>query len=152
MKYVFNLSLFFYLLSYLLPFVDRLSGYEVEFEMWHSIFADNIPDTDLATIWSIRWMVTTFLLVLYWSRVPEIHRWLSLYTDKSLLNRGLVLVLTFLVTYPFLFEQMNWQWGSIAWASLAIVTGIIYLITEYPPAPTQTFHSLEQHLVELEED
>jgi len=152
MKYLFNLSLLFYFLSYLLPFVGRLSGYELEFQMWETILADSIPETDLATIWSLRWMVTVFLFVLYWLRIPEIHTWVSLYTDKNLLNRSLLLLLTFLVMYPFVFEHLNWQWGGLVWASSAIFAGITYLMTEPPPAKTEIFHSLEHHLVELKEE
>lgn len=152
MKYLFNISLVFYLLSYLLPFVGRLSGYELEFQIWDSILADAIPETDLATIWSIRWMVTVFLLGMYWLRIPEIHTWVSLYTDKSLLNKALLLLLLFLVVYPFVFEYLDWKWGALVWAALAIFTGIIYIITEHPPAKTETFHSLEEHLVELYEE
>lgn len=152
MKHLFNLSLLLYLLSYLLPYVGRLSGYELEFKMWDTIWADAIPNEELATIWSIRWMVTIFLLVLYWLRIPEVHRWISLYTDKSLLNRSLLLLLGFLVLYPFVFEQVNWQWGALVWAGLAIFTGIIYMITDHPPAKTEFFHSLEHHLIEMEEE
>jgi hypothetical protein len=152
MKYLFNLSLLFYLLSYLLPFVGRLSGYELEFQMWDTIFADSIPDADLATIWSIRWMVTIFLLIMYWLRTPEIHTWLSLYTDKKLLNTSLLLLLAFLVVYPFVFEHLNWRWGGLVWATSAIFTGILYIITEPPIVTTEVFHSLEQHLVELHEE
>jgi hypothetical protein len=152
MKYLFNLSLLFYLLSYLLPFVGRLSGYELEFQMWDSILADDIPEADLAMIWSIRWMVTIFLLVMYWLRVPEIHTWVSLYTDKKLLNASLLLLLAFLVMYPFVFEHLNWQWGGLVWAALAIFTGILHIITEPPFKKPEVFHSLEQHLVELHED
>lgn len=152
MKYLFNLSLLFYFLSYLLPFVDCLSGYELEFQMWDSILADAIPETDLAMIWSIRWMVTVFLLLLYWLRIPEIHTWVSLYTDKKLLNTSLLLLLAFLVVYPFAFEYLNWEWGSLIWAGLAIFTGILYLIVEPPLVKTEVFHNLEQHLVALHEE
>lgn len=148
MKYLFNLSLIFYFLSYLLPFVDHLSGYELEFKMWHIILVDAIPETDLATIWSIRWMVTVFLLVLFWLRTPEIHTWVSLYTDKKLLNQSLLLLLVFLVVYPFAFEYLNWEWGSLVWAGFAIFTGIAYLMVEPPLVNTEVFHSLEEHLVE----
>ena len=152
MKYLFNLSLLFYFLSYLLPFVNHLSGYELEFQMWHRILDDAIPETDLATIWSIRWMVSVFLLVMYWLRIPEIHTWVSLYTDKKLLTRSLLFILVFLVVYPFVFEHLNWQWGSMVWASLAILTGILDLIIEPRLIKTEVFHSLEQHLVELKEE
>lgn len=152
MKYLFNLSLLFYFLSYLLPFVDHLSGYEMEFQMWHTIFADAIPDTDLATIWSIRWMVTVLLVLMYWLRIPEIHTWVSIYTDKKLLNKSLLLILVFLVLYPFVFEYLNWEWGSLVWATLAIFTGIIDLIIEPRLIKIEVFDSLEQHLVELNEE
>lgn len=152
MKYLFNLFLLFYFLSYLLPFVDRLSGYELEFQMWDAILRDAIPETDLATIWSIRWMITVLLLVLYWLRIPEIHTWVSLYTDKKLLNVSLLLLLGFLVVYPFAFEYLNWEWGSLIWATLAIFAGITYLIVEPPLVKTEVFHSLEAHLVELHEE
>lgn len=152
MKYLFNLSLLFYFLSYLLPFVNHLSGYELEFQMWHTILADAIPETDLATIWSIRWMVTVFLLVMYWLRIPEIHTWVSLYTDKKLLSKSLLLLLAFLVVYPFAFEYLNWEWGSLLWAALAIFTGILDLIIEPRLIKTEVFHSLEQHLVELNDE
>jgi hypothetical protein len=97
-------------------------------------------------------MVTIFLLVMYWLRTPEVHTWMIFSTDKNLLNKSLLLLLAFLVVYPFAFEYLNWEWGSLLWAGSAIFTGILYLIIEPPIVETEVFHSLEEHLVELNEE
>lgn len=151
MKYLFKLFLSVYFLSYLFPFAQGLLGYEIEFEMWDVILNDEIPNTRVATVWSLRLLVTIVLLGMYWLKNPEINTWVSIHLDKVFLDKLLIVILFILVSYPFIFENINWNWGGISWAGAAILTGIAYLTTEDLLTPKEVFYSLEEHLVELEE-
>ncbi|BDS15506.1 hypothetical protein [Aureispira anguillae] len=151
MRYLLHFFLLLYCTSFFFPFANGWLGYELEFEMWNDMLNDNIPDMNIATIWSIRWLVNVLLLGIYWLRIPEIHTWISLHADKNFLNKLLMALILLLVAYPFVFEAIPWNWGGILWASTAILAGGAYLISEIPVQP-EVFYSLEEHLVELKEE
>lgn len=149
-KYIFNLFLAVYCISYLFPFQNGWLGYQIELDMWQTMLDDEIPDANIAVIWSCRCLVNVLLLGIYWLRIPEVASWMEHHTDKAFLNKLLLVLLLLLVVYPFIFEDVLWNWGALFWAVAAILVGIVHCITE-EKALVDHFYSLEHHLVELED-
>ena len=111
---------------------------------------NRIPNEDIATIWSLRWLSNVLILGLCCLKTPEVNNWVALNTDKDLLDKLLLIFLFIFITYPFFYENYNWQWGGLTWAASAIITGLTYQRLDIPVIK-DNFHSLEEHLIELKE-
>ncbi len=153
MKHLFKLSVYLYFATYLLPFVDGYMGYEIEFEMWNEMRNATVPDMDIATLWSFRWLTNLVILGLWWLSVPAVHTWMRQHIDKALLDKLLLVVLFLFVCYPFFFEYLIWQWGGLLWVVAAVIVGLSYQLLETPEIKEKDGHyKLEDHLVELREN
>ena len=150
MNKLFYISICIYFATYLLPFADYFSGIELEFVIWHDMLNNKVPNEDIATIWSLRWLSNVLILGLCCIKIPEVNNWIALNTDKYLLDKLLLIFLFIFITYPFFFEHYNWQWGGLLWAASAILTGLTYQKLDIPVIK-DNLHSLEEHLIELKE-
>ncbi|MDC0231133.1 hypothetical protein OAK19_04140 [Aureispira] len=150
MNKLFSISICIYFASYLLPFADQLTGIELEFMMWHDMLNNRIPNEDIATIWSLRWLSNVLILSLCCLKIPEFNTWITLNTDKDLLDKLLFIFVCIFSTYPFFYGNYNWQWGGLTWATSAIISGLTYQGLNIPVIK-DNFHSLEEHLIELKE-
>jgi hypothetical protein len=151
MQRLFIISICLYWITYLLPFAEGVFGYELELKMWNDMLSGDVPNMKLATLWSFRWLTNVVIFGLWWLRVPEVQRWMMLYTDKTLLDKLMLAFLVLLVLYPFVFESFLWEWGGLLWAISAIITVFTYQVLDNMK-PEDLHFSLEEHFVELKEE
>ena len=109
---------------------------------------NRIPNENIATICSLRWLSNILILSLCFLKIPDLNTWIALNTDKILLDKLLLIFLFIFITYPFLYGNYNWQWGGLVWAISAIITGISYQRLNIPIIK-ENLYSLEEHLIEL---
>ena len=153
-KYIFNTCLCLYFLSYLLPFADGMMGLYIEFEFWeHAFNNQQLHDNTLSTLWGIRWLMTFMILALWWLKSPEVSRWATHLTNKSILDKALLVFVTFFIFVAFGLEHFEWQFGGIIWAVSALGLAISYQFLDHIPATLDaTEIQIERHLVDFDQN
>ncbi len=147
---LFSISVFIYFATYFLPFAETCSGLELELAIWNDMLNNKIPDADMATIFSIRWLTNIIILVFWTLNIPELNNWISVNTDKEWLDSLLLIILFFFVTYPFIFESIAWQYGGLLWALSALATGLSFQLLKAPVTDKRQVDPGD-HLIELKE-
>ena len=147
---LFSIFICIYFATYLLPFAETCSGLELEVAIWNDMINNKVPDFEMATIFSLRWLTNIIIIFLWALNFPELNNWMSVNTDKLWLDKLLLIVLFLFVTYPFIFESIAWQYGGLLWAFSAIATGLSFQLIN-APVPEIRQADPGDHLIELKE-